>query len=117
MVAFDLELMIYFPTVHRKDLKALSPLGAGQFGQVYRGLQTVARGKGDEGTNKCKRAVKTLRGAASELDRDEFVHEAEIMLQLNHPQLVSLIGVAVQQRPWLMVLEYCPSMHCTHADS
>lgn len=25
-----------------------------------------------------KRAVKTLRGGASEADRDEFVHEAEV---------------------------------------
>ncbi len=27
-----------------------------------------------------KRAVKTLRGAASDNDRDEFVHEAEVCL-------------------------------------
>ncbi len=36
----------------------------------------------------------------------EFLREAEIMLEFNHPNLVQLIGVAVQQRPWLSVLEY-----------
>jgi serine/threonine protein kinase len=24
-----------------------------------------------------------------------------------HPNIVKLIGVAVQQRPWLVILEYC----------
>ena len=28
------------------------------------------------------------------------------MLDFDHPNLVTLIGVAVQQRPWLCVLEY-----------
>lgn len=38
--------------------------------------------------------------------QSEFLREAEIMLHFNHPNLVTLIGVAVQQRPWLCVLEY-----------
>lgn len=28
------------------------------------------------------------------------------MLQFDHPNLVNLVGVAVQQRPWLAVLEF-----------
>lgn len=28
------------------------------------------------------------------------------MIEFDHPNLVRLIGVAVQQRPWLCVLEY-----------
>ena len=36
----------------------------------------------------------------------EFLREAEVMLDLSHDNLVRLIGVAVQQRPWLCVLEY-----------
>ena len=39
-------------------------------------------------------------------DRTEFLRESEIMLDLNHPNLLRLVGVAVQQRPWLSVLEY-----------
>ena len=30
------------------------------------------------------------------------------MLALEHPNLVRMIGVAVQQRPWLVVIEYMP---------
>ena len=38
--------------------------------------------------------------------QEEFLRESEIMLNFNHINLVRLIGVAVQQRPWLCVLEY-----------
>ena len=91
---------------------------------MYLALQTVlTQGGKEEGV---KRAVKTLLGNASEANRDEFVHEAEastrnmccssanvvtfaqMMLQISHENCVALIGVAVQQRPWLMVLEYLP---------
>ena len=43
---------------------------------------------------------------ASEADRLEFIREAETMLHLDHPNLVGLIGVCVQQAPWLIVLEF-----------
>eukprot|EP00050_Salpingoeca_kvevrii_P007735 m.298238 g.298238 ORF g.298238 m.298238 type:complete len:1104 (-) comp13814_c0_seq1:278-3589(-) len=90
--------------IHRRHLKAIKPIGAGQFGQVYLATQIVPGKTGN--TETVKRAVKTLRGQASDADRDEFVHEAEIMLKIKHRNLVNLIGVAVQQRPWLMVLEF-----------
>lgn len=86
--------------VHRSDLKAKNAIGAGQFGQVYSAMQTI------EEKVSMKRAVKMLRGAASEADRMEFIREAEVMLELDHPNLVSLIGVCVQQAPWLIVLEF-----------
>eukprot|EP00040_Diaphanoeca_grandis_P013538 m.68478 g.68478 ORF g.68478 m.68478 type:complete len:734 (-) comp23959_c0_seq1:137-2338(-) len=82
--------------LHRKDIKPLNVIGAGQFGQVY-----LAMFKQDT-----KVAVKTVRLAASEDDKDDFVHEAEVMLELKNEGLVQLIGVAVQQRPWLCVIEF-----------
>lgn len=36
----------------------------------------------------------------------EFLKEAESMISLSHPNIVQLVGVAVQQRPWLTVLEF-----------
>ena len=86
--------------VHRADLKAGKAIGAGQFGQVYLAEQTLSGGTTEQ------RAVKMLRGGASIADRDEFVQEAEVMLQLDHPALCSMVGVCVQQAPWLMVLEF-----------
>ena len=61
---------------------------------------------GDNGSDTSVRAVKLLRGAATADDRKEFLREAELMLELDHQNLVRIIGVAVQQRPWLVVLEY-----------
>ena len=53
------------------------------------------------------RACKMLTGAATAKDRSEFIREAEMMLKFRHVNLVNLIGVAVQQKPWLCVLEFC----------
>lgn len=47
-----------------------------------------------------------LRNRASAADRLEFCHEAEMMLQLDSNYLVRLVGVCIQQAPWLMVLEF-----------
>ena len=33
----------------------------------------------------------------------------QVMLEIDHPHCAKMIGVAVQQRPWLMVLEF---LHC-----
>ena len=82
--------------VHRKDVVPDKVIGAGQFGQVYLAMYKGAT----------KVAVKTVRLAASANDKDDFVAEAEVMRKLVHENLVQLVGVAVQQRPWLCVIEY-----------
>jgi len=86
--------------IRRSDLEALMPVGAGQFGQVYLAFQQTKK------KEKERRAVKTLRSAASEADRQEFMQEAELMLELNEFHMVQFIGVCLSQRPWLMVLEF-----------
>eukprot|EP00049_Salpingoeca_infusionum_P027774 m.34228 g.34228 ORF g.34228 m.34228 type:complete len:1156 (-) comp9750_c0_seq1:1510-4977(-) len=92
--------------IHRRDLLPIRVLGMGQFGEVYLAEQVVKQGRGENGTNKIKRAVKLLRNAASVADKTEFLREAETMLKLEHQNIVQMAGVAVQQRPWLCVLEY-----------
>jgi serine/threonine protein kinase len=84
--------------LRRGNLTAIAAIGAGQFGQVFTATEAVAKGG-----QTIVRAVKMLRGGASTSDRDEFVREAEVMLKMDHPNLVELIGVCVQQAPWLMV--------------
>lgn len=87
--------------VSRKDLTAIKIIGAGQFGKVYLAMQSI---QGVES----QRAVKMLRGGASDNDRNEFLREAETMIELGmHANIVSLTGVVVTQRPWLVVLEFC----------
>eukprot|EP00041_Stephanoeca_diplocostata_P033126 m.1085046 g.1085046 ORF g.1085046 m.1085046 type:complete len:1167 (-) comp24278_c1_seq1:375-3875(-) len=91
--------------IHRSDLKPVHVIGAGQYGEVYLALQT-ARIKGG-GKVDLKRAVKMVRNNATKEDKKEFQREAETMMLLEHENLVRLVGVAVQQAPWLAVLEFC----------
>eukprot|EP00912_Choanoflagellata_sp_UC4_P001432 UC4_evm4s893 len=86
--------------VRRGTLKAIKIIGSGQFGQVWIANQTI------HDTVK-QRAVKTLRDGASVSDKQEFVKEAKVMIDLGeHINMVNIVGVAVQQRPWLCVLEF-----------
>ena len=48
-----------------------------------------------------------LRNGAAAVDRDEFLREAEIMAQMEHPNVVRLVGVSFALRPWLAVLQFC----------
>lgn len=87
--------------IHRSDMKPIKAIGAGQFGQVWLGtMKTSADGESR------KIAVKLMRSGCSADDKAEFVRECEMTLQLNHPNLVKMWGVAVQQKPWLCVLEF-----------
>jgi hypothetical protein len=47
-------------------------------------------------------AVKMLKATAPALDRVEFIRECEAMFALNHPNLLSIIGVSVRRRPVTM---------------
>lgn len=97
-----IEGILHSKQIHRAHLTAVKPIGAGQFGEVYLANQAA------QGGGTVQRAVKMLRNSATDSDRDEFLREAEIHAELDHPNLVSQVGVAVQQRPWLAVLEYMP---------
>lgn len=93
--------------IHRAELKALECIGAGQFGSVYIAQQTVPMGRGDGGGDRRTRAVKLLKNAAGPADKAQFINECMAMLELQHDNVVRLIGVAIQQKPWLAVLEFC----------
>lgn len=70
----------------------MKQIGAGQFGDVWLAEQKVPQGRGDRGGATIKRAVKLLRNAATKADKDEFLREAEVMLELDHEHLVTIIG-------------------------
>ena len=55
-----------------------------------------------------KVAVKLMRVKASNSDREEFLSEAELMLLLDHPMVVKVIGVCFSRKPWLLVVEFMP---------
>jgi len=93
---------LFAKQIHRADITAVKAIGAGQFGEVWLATQAV-RGQ----PAPVMRAVKTLKAAAATAaDRQEFVREAECMLDFDHDNVTRIMGVAVQQPPWLTVLEF-----------
>lgn len=94
--------------LHRSDLTPDKILGSGQFGEVYLAYHTVKSKK--KGTKIIKRAVKMLKGVADAAAKDEFVHECNMMVEAGeHTNLVKMVGVSLQQAPWLCVLEFLPN--------
>ena len=50
--------------------------------------------------------LQTLPEAATEIDEQDFLMEALIMGNFDHPNIVSLMGVSFCQHPRFIVLEY-----------
>jgi len=55
-----------------------------------------------------------VRETATESEEEEFKGEAETMLELDHENLVKLLGVSMQQTPWLCVIEYMQVRTCIY---
>lgn len=90
----------------RDQITSVKVLGAGQFGTVYlANLSNDFSGFEDDDEEDRQVAVKLLRPASSDADVKEFRYECEVMCDLVHPNVVKLLGVCFEQRPWLAVLE------------
>lgn len=68
-------------------------LGAGQFGEVYRGMWN----------KKIPVAIKSLKGGS--MKQEAFLDEAKIMKRLKHPKLILLYAVVSITEPILIVTE------------
>ncbi|KJH50137.1 SH2 domain protein [Dictyocaulus viviparus] len=76
-------------------------LGCGEFGLVYKGTLTVGLF-----TKPQEVAVKTLKSnSLTSDDRVTFLREANVMLKLQHRNVIRLYGVAVQKEPIMIVME------------
>uniref|UniRef100_A0A6Q2ZPC3 Ephrin type-A receptor 7 n=1 Tax=Esox lucius TaxID=8010 RepID=A0A6Q2ZPC3_ESOLU len=95
------------PAVHQfaKELDASCikierVIGAGEFGEVCSGRLKLP-GKRDTSV-----AIKTLKVGYSEKQRRDFLCEASIMGQFDHPNVVHLEGVVTRGKPVMIVIEY-----------
>lgn len=90
------------PQFPRDDIVYIRDLGQGNFGLV---VQAEARGiqQGEESTTV---AVKVLKEGASAQARQEFFKEAALMHEFNHPNILRLLGVCIEQEPLCMMFEY-----------
>ncbi|XP_060944235.1 ephrin type-A receptor 6-like [Limanda limanda] len=75
-------------------------IGAGEFGEVCSGrLRTP-------GKKEIAVAIKTLKGGYVDRQRRDFLREASIMGQFDHPNIIRLEGVVTKSRPVMIVVEY-----------
>lgn len=51
-------------------------------------------------------AVKTLKEDANQKTKQDYIREAELMAELQHPNIVCLIGVCFKEEPMSMLFEY-----------
>uniref|UniRef100_A0A6B2EKM1 Tyrosine-protein kinase n=1 Tax=Phlebotomus kandelakii TaxID=1109342 RepID=A0A6B2EKM1_9DIPT len=82
------------------ELKLDTVLGEGEFGSVYRGSLSAS----EEGGERIPVAVKTLHDERCRKNREEFLREANVMIQLRHHCIVKLIGIS-KGPPLMMVQE------------
>uniref|UniRef100_A0A915A175 Tyrosine-protein kinase n=3 Tax=Parascaris univalens TaxID=6257 RepID=A0A915A175_PARUN len=82
-----------------EHIEIIKKLGGGAFGEVYTGTW-----KKKDGTVEV--AVKTLKGIMHKKQRAEFMKEAKLMKRFDHKNIVRLYGVAPQEEPIMIILEY-----------
>jgi len=88
----------------RKSLTSKRIIGHGQYGKVY--LADI-KAVGQHGKEEVvKAAVKLMRPNLGHVDGSDFLNEAIIMLSFDHPQMLNLIGVCIEKKPWLIVVKF-----------
>ncbi|XP_041113412.1 ephrin type-A receptor 5-like isoform X1 [Polyodon spathula] len=75
-------------------------IGAGEFGEVCSGRLKLP-GKRDIPV-----AIKTLKAGYTDKQRRDFLGEASIMGQFDHPNIIHLEGVVTKSKPVMIVTEY-----------
>ncbi|MBN3314996.1 ROS1 kinase, partial [Atractosteus spatula] len=90
------------PVFPRERLKLLSFLGSGAFGEVYSGTAVNILG---DGTGETQVAIKTLKRGATDHEKAEFLKEAHLMSQFDHPNILKLLGVCLLNEPQYILLE------------
>ncbi|XP_078391988.1 ephrin type-B receptor 3-like [Cetorhinus maximus] len=75
-------------------------IGAGEFGEVCRGRLKVP------GKREIYVAIKTLKGGYTDKQRRDFLSEASIMGQFDHPNIIHLEGVVTSSCPVMIITEF-----------
>ncbi|XP_030347539.1 ephrin type-A receptor 5 isoform X11 [Strigops habroptila] len=75
-------------------------IGAGEFGEVCSGRLKL------QGKREFPVAIKTLKVGYTEKQRRDFLGEASIMGQFDHPNIIHLEGVVTKSKPVMIVTEY-----------
>lgn len=84
-----------------EHLKLEKELGHGNFGSVLKGEYTKQNGE------KIPVAVKKLKSEEMNNPKSEIMHEAEVMMKLDHPNIVRIIGIC-EEPTVMLVMELAP---------
>ncbi|XP_026858808.2 protein tyrosine kinase 2 beta, b [Electrophorus electricus] len=85
--------------ISRKSIVLGRILGSGFFGEVYEGVYKKENGE------KVSVAVKTCKDCSPDV-MEKFMSEAVIMKNLDHPHIVSLIGIIEEDPVWIVMELY-----------
>ncbi|XP_066546530.1 ephrin type-A receptor 2 isoform X2 [Amia ocellicauda] len=86
--------------IHPGSITKHKVIGAGEFGEVYRGVLRAP------GRKEVAVAVKTLKPGYSDKQRKDFLSEASIMGQFSHQNIIRLEGVVTKYKHAMIVTEY-----------
>lgn len=88
----------------------LEELGQGAFGFVFKGELTLDIESDNKSTNQLESvipiAIKTLKEDANNRFKIDFRREAELMADLQHPNIVALLGVCFDANPMCLLFEF-----------
>ena len=87
----------------RNEITYLEDIAEGAFGKVFKG-QASCFTRGNFETQFV--AVKTLRENCIAYLEEEMIKEAELMVELDHPNIIRLLGVCLQEKPMCIFYEY-----------
>lgn len=76
-------------------------IGGGEFGDVCRGKLKLPDGRSEIDV-----AIKTLKPGSSDKARNDFLTEASIMGQFEHPNVIFLQGVVTKSNPVMIITEF-----------
>ena len=90
------------PKFPRNNIVYISDLGQGNFGVV---IKAEAK-KIIPGVESSTVAIKVLKEGANDQTKKDFFREAALMHEFNHPNILKLLGVCIEQEPFCMLFEY-----------
>lgn len=91
--------VLRIPQYSLSQIKFLEELGEGAFGKVYKG---ALKKSGDTQFV----AVKALKENASAKTQADFRREIDLISELNHENIVCIVGVALREEPLCMLFEF-----------
>ncbi|XP_030625981.1 ephrin type-A receptor 2 [Chanos chanos] len=96
----NIAVLKFASEIHPNHITKQKVIGAGEFGEVYRGILKAP------GRKESAVAIKTLKPGYTEKQRQDFLSEASIMGQFSHQNIIRLEGVVTKFKHAMIVTEF-----------